>query len=100
VKQPKTSNALIIRLFTTYAAATVFACYCLSAAQQLCRTVQMRVCYVLTVAAAAAAAAAVTCRFELAIQLGDLETAADIANTLDTPVKWRQLGERETMWLQ
>jgi hypothetical protein len=33
------------------------------------------------------------CRFELAIQLGDLETAAEIANTLDTPAKWRQLGE-------
>jgi hypothetical protein len=32
------------------------------------------------------------CRFELAIQLGDLETAADIAKTLDTPAKWRQLG--------
>ncbi|WIA18293.1 hypothetical protein OEZ85_009758 [Tetradesmus obliquus] len=32
-------------------------------------------------------------RFDLAIQLGDLETAADIANSLDTPAKWRQLGE-------
>eukprot|EP00877_Chromochloris_zofingiensis_P000490 jgi/Chrzof1/10441/UNPLg00368.t1 len=32
-------------------------------------------------------------KFDLAIQLGDLETAQDIAETLDTPAKWRQLGE-------
>eukprot|EP00775_Hariotina_reticulata_P003983 gene3983-4236_t len=32
-------------------------------------------------------------RFDLAIQLGDLEVAADIGNTLDTPAKWKQLGE-------
>jgi hypothetical protein len=42
---------------------------------------------------AAAAAAAAAVRFDLAIQLGDLEVAADIGNTLDTPAKWRQLGE-------
>lgn len=33
------------------------------------------------------------CRFDLAIQLGDLEVAADIGNSLDTPAKWRQLGK-------
>lgn len=33
------------------------------------------------------------CRFDLAIQLGDLQIAADIANKLDTPAKWKQLGE-------
>eukprot|EP00879_Flechtneria_rotunda_P019952 GHRR01020972.1.p1 GENE.GHRR01020972.1~~GHRR01020972.1.p1 ORF type:complete len:816 (+),score=351.64 GHRR01020972.1:464-2911(+) len=32
-------------------------------------------------------------RFELAIQLGDLDVAAGIAQSLDTPAKWRQLGE-------
>jgi hypothetical protein len=33
------------------------------------------------------------CRFDLAIQLGDLEVAADIGNSLDTPAKWKQLGK-------
>lgn len=32
-------------------------------------------------------------RFDLAIQLGDLSTAQEIAGSLDTPAKWRQLGE-------
>lgn len=32
-------------------------------------------------------------RFDLAIQLGDLDVAAGIASNLDTPAKWRQLGE-------
>lgn len=36
--------------------------------------------------------AVLCCRFDLAIQLGDLEVAADIGNSLDTPAKWRQLG--------
>jgi len=32
-------------------------------------------------------------RFDLAIQLGDLPTAQEIAAQLDTPAKWKQLGE-------
>ena len=35
----------------------------------------------------------VLCRFDLAIQLGDLPTAQEIAAQLDTPAKWKQLGE-------
>lgn len=32
-------------------------------------------------------------KFDLAIQLGDLDTALDIAETLDTESRWKQLGE-------
>ncbi|KAI8462483.1 MAG: coatomer WD associated region-domain-containing protein [Monoraphidium minutum] len=32
-------------------------------------------------------------RFDLAIQLGDMDTAQEIADKLDTAPKWRQLGE-------
>ena len=33
------------------------------------------------------------CRFELAVQLGELEVALDIAETADSEGKWRQLSE-------
>ena len=32
-------------------------------------------------------------RFELAVQLGRLETALDIAQASESEAKWRQLGE-------
>jgi coatomer subunit beta' len=32
-------------------------------------------------------------RFDLAVQLGELETAQSVAEALDAPSKWRQLGE-------
>ena len=32
-------------------------------------------------------------RFELAVQLGQLDTALAIAETADSEAKWRQLGE-------
>lgn len=32
-------------------------------------------------------------RFELAVQLGQLDTALSIAETADSEAKWRQLGE-------
>ena len=31
------------------------------------------------------------CRFDLAVQLGDLDVASEIAEQLDTENKWRQL---------
>ena len=33
------------------------------------------------------------CRFELAVQLGELEVALDIAESADSEGKWRQLSE-------
>ncbi|KAG1667995.1 hypothetical protein FOA52_000639 [Chlamydomonas sp. UWO 241] len=32
-------------------------------------------------------------KFDLAVQLGDLDTANTIAESLDSPLKWKQLGE-------
>ena len=48
---------------------------------------------VLLLLASCCSTSCLTCRFELAVQLGELDVALDIAESADSEGKWRQLSE-------